>query len=102
MKVQNKAEILKLLSDNNNQLRSYGVMKVGLFGSFISDNQNEDSDVDLLVEFDPKRKIFKNFMNISKFTEELFGRNVEIVTPQSLSPYIAPSVHKEIEYVQTT
>jgi len=102
MKVQSKEEILKLLSENNNQLKVYGVTKIGLFGSFIPGEQNDNSDVDLLVEFDPKKKTFKNFMKTVYFAEKLLGREVEIVTPQSLSPYIAPYIQREIEYVQTT
>ncbi len=101
MKVQNKEEILKLLTENNLELKKFGVIRIGLFGSFISDEQRDDSDVDLLVEFEPEKKSFKNFMETANLTEKLFGRKVEIVTPQSLSPYIEPYVRREVKYVQT-
>jgi predicted nucleotidyltransferase len=39
---------------------------------------------------------FDNFMNLAFFLEELFGRRVELVTPDSLSPSTAPYVEKEV------
>jgi uncharacterized protein len=44
---------------------------------------SDKSDVDLLVEFIPELKTFDNFMELSFFLEELLGRKVELVTPQS-------------------
>jgi predicted nucleotidyltransferase len=57
------------------------------------------SDIDLLVEFEPGKKTFDNFMNLSFYLEELLGRKVDILTPQSLSKYIGPHILREAEYV---
>src|SRR5262249_50632395 len=61
---------------------------MGLFGSFLREQQGHDSDVDMLVEFEPGRKTFDAFMQLACFLESLFGRRVELVTPESFSPYI--------------
>ncbi len=73
--------------------------KLGLFGSFIRDRQGADSDVDLLVEFEPGHKTFDAFIQLAFFLETLFERPVELVTPESLSPYIGPRILGEVENV---
>ena len=62
-----KAEILKRLRQNQTSLQAYGVTQVGLFGSFVRDEANEESDIDLLVDFEPEQKNFLNFMELSFF-----------------------------------
>ncbi len=57
------------------------------------------SDVDIYVEFAPDAHTFDNFMEPSFFLEELLGRRVELVTPESLSPHIGPHILKEVERV---
>lgn len=99
IKVQNKQSLFSLLKANHQRLRSFGVLKLSVFGSFITEELHADSDVDLLVEFDPKQKTYDNFMELSFFLEDLLGRNVEIVTPQSLSKFIGPHILKQAEYV---
>lgn len=94
-----KQDIILLLNGNRAQLAKYGVAKLGLFGSFVRNEQRADSDVDLLVEFRPDQKNFDNFMHLSFFLEELFDRPVELVTPESLSPYLGPKILKTVEYV---
>ena len=97
--VTQKNEILTRLQENAAQLETFGVSKMGLFGSFVREQQQANSDIDLFVEFQASLKTFDNFMGLSFFLEELLGHRVEIVTPESLSPYIGPHILKEIEYV---
>lgn len=97
--VKTKAMALTLLEEHRDTLRFFGVKKLGLFGSFARENQRVDSDVDLLVEFEQGKKTFDNFMELSFFLEDLLKRRVELVTPESLSPYIGPHIMKEVEYV---
>lgn len=99
--ISNKQDIVNSLRENECHLRTFGVQRIGLFGSFVREQQNETSDVDLLVEFDTAQKTFDNFMALSFFLEDLLDRPVEIVTPESLSPHIGPHILKEIEYVTT-
>ena len=76
-----------------------GVVRLGLFGSFARDEANEDSDVDLLVEFVPGGKRFDRFLALADLLEEDLGRHVELVTPESLSRYIGPHILREVRYV---
>lgn len=100
MRVQNKEDILLQLRKNREILRNFGLEQIGLFGSFVKDEQNRNSDVDLLVKFDRRKKTFRNFIGLAAYIESLLGRKVEVVTPESLSPYIAPYIKGETEYVQ--
>jgi predicted nucleotidyltransferase len=97
--VQNKRTLITLLKANGQKLRSYGVANLSVFGSFINGKPSPESDVDLLVDFDPNKKTYDNFMDLSFFLEDLLGRKVELVTPQSLSKYIGPHILKEAENV---
>lgn len=98
MAVQTKAELFAQLRACQPRLRELGVMRYGVFGSFVRDEANAESDVDLLVQFEPKEKTFDNFMELGFFPEDLLGRRVEIVTPEYLSPYIGPHILREVEY----
>ena len=81
------------------ELRALGVERLGLFGSFYRDEASAESDVDILVEFIPGRKSFDNFMLLADRLESVLGRQVELVTRESLSPYIGPRILAATEYV---
>jgi predicted nucleotidyltransferase len=88
----NVIDILK--SHEREMKKRFGIKRIGLFGSFARGEQKDASDVDILVEFE--EPTFDNFINLAFFLEDLFSRRVELVTPDSLSPYIAPYVEKEV------
>jgi uncharacterized protein len=94
-----KQEIYQALRDHQERLVNMGVNRIGLFGSFVRDAANSESDIDLLIEFQVAQKSFEHFMELSFFLEELFQRRVELVTPESLSPHIGPHILREVEYV---
>jgi len=94
-----KEDIIKLLRDSKAKLSSLGVKSIGLFGSFVRGDASSQSDVDILVEFDHDKRTYDNFIDTCFLLEELLRRKVELVTVDSLSPYIKPYVLKEIEYV---
>jgi predicted nucleotidyltransferase len=97
--VQNKEEIIQRLQAARTQLSLLGVNSIGLFGSFAKGRQTAISDVDILVEFAPEKHSFDNFMELSFLLGDILGRKVEIVTPESLSPYIGPYILREVELV---
>ena len=97
--VGSKADVLKVFTANHAQLTTFGVRRLGLFGSFGRDEGRSNSDVDLLVEFADGHKTFDNFMALSFWLEDALGRQVELVTLESLSPYIGPHILEEVEYV---
>jgi predicted nucleotidyltransferase len=97
--VQTKTKALSLIEQYQDKIKALGVKRLGLFGSFARDEQDTESDIDFLVEFHQGKKTFDNFMRLSFFLEDLFKRRVELVTAESLSPYIGPHIMDEVEYV---
>ena len=86
---------LKLLKEHENEIkRRFGVKRIGIFGSHARGAEKETSDVDVLVEF--TKPSFDNFMDLAFFLEDLFGKEVDLVTTKGLSPYVAPFVEREV------
>jgi predicted nucleotidyltransferase len=81
------------------EITSLGVRRLALFGSVVRNEARPDSDVDVLVEFDPARKTFDNFLALSELLERLLDHPVELVTTEALSPYIGPHILSEAEDV---
>jgi predicted nucleotidyltransferase len=96
--MKTKQDVLKILHQNRERLRGFGVERIGLFGSFVREEQHPDSDIDLLVEFAAEQKTFDAFMDLVFFLEEILQHKVELVTVESLSPYLGPHILKEVEY----
>ncbi|MBI1877664.1 MAG: nucleotidyltransferase family protein [Chloroflexi bacterium] len=97
--VQTKKDILSLIRANQDKIKIFGVRKLGLFGSFIHDQQHDESDIDLLVEFEPGQKTFDNFIQLSFLLEDILEHPVELVTVESLSPYLRLHIIQEVEYM---
>jgi predicted nucleotidyltransferase len=55
------------------QIRAFGVKRLGVIGSFVREPQDGESDVHILVEFEPGRKTFDNFIHLDFFLEDLFN-----------------------------
>ena len=92
--------ILQLIRSNRSKIGGYGVKKLGLFGSFLRGDHTLQSDVDLLVEFDSGKKNYHNFIHLAFLCEDLFQRKVDLLTPESVSPYLKSAILKETHYVQ--
>ncbi len=75
-------------------LQKYGVKRAELFGSIVRREMKEDSDIDILVEFEEGRSLL-DLVGLKLELEELLGREVDIVTYRSLHPLIKEEVFKE-------
>jgi len=91
--------VFKILKENQDKILNCGIKKIGLFGSYIRNEQKKESDIDFLVEFYKGKKNYRNFIAISELMEKLFNKKIDIVTKESLSPYIGPYIKKEVQYV---
>ena len=96
---QTKRDIISVLQENQDKIKALGVKKLGLFGSVVREQQRSDSDIDLLVEFQPGQKTFDNFIQLSFLLEDVLNRPIELVTTESLSPYLSPYIIEEVEDV---
>ena len=97
-----KNEIIALLRKELPCLKTFfGVKRIGIFGSYSKYVQKEDSDVDLIVEFE--RPIGLKFFELSEYLEKLIGKKVDILTPcryQSIRvKEVAENIKKNIVYI---
>lgn len=94
-----KEDILVRLRAYKPALSKLGVIAVGLFGSYVRNEQSADSDIDLLIDFEPERESFDNFMAACDLFEDMFKpEKIEVITKGGLSPYIGPEILKSVVY----
>jgi uncharacterized protein len=95
----NLKEIKKILNAQKPFLHEkYKVAEIGVFGSFVRNEQREDSDVDILVDFHGKIDLF-DLLDLEEYLVALFGRKVDLVTRKSLKPYIGKHILAEVETI---
>ena len=76
--------------------RQFCVKKIGVFGSYARNEQKDDSDIDILVEF--YRPVGFQFINLKIFLEEILNKKVDLVTPNALKPQIKENILREVSY----
>lgn len=92
-----RQEIENIIKNNIPYLKQkYGVKKIGLFGSFVCNDETINSDVDILVEFE--RSIGWDFFDLQDFLELKLGTKVDLVTPLALKPRMKDKVLKEVVF----
>ena len=84
---------------NREKILSFGVDRLGLFGSFVRNEMNAESDVDFLVEFKKGKKSYDNLFDLHEILSGLTQRKVEVVTKKGLSKYFGHRILEETEYV---
>jgi predicted nucleotidyltransferase len=94
-RVTTRADVLDALTAERSRLRALGVADLRIFGSFARDEAKPDSDLDVLVGFQPGRKSYDTFLDLSECLEEITGRPVELLTREGLSPYLGPLILRE-------
>ena len=94
-------DIKKILKQSKEELRKkYGVVEIGIFGSYVRSEQYKNSDLDILVEFEPDPKIdLINFIELENYMSELLGIKVDLVIKSVLKPRIGRQILKETVYL---
>jgi predicted nucleotidyltransferase len=97
--IQHRKEIIARLTAIEADILKLGVRRLSLFGSVRRDEATPSSDIDILVEFDPTRKTYDAFLDLTDLLEQTLGGPVDVVTTEALSPYIGPHIVAEAEDV---
>ena len=93
-------EVKKLLKGYKELLNvKFGVKEIGIFGSYARSEQEEQSDIDILVEFKNGYKTFDNYMDLKDFLEDLLGIDVDLVVKTALKPRLKEVILQEVVYV---
>jgi predicted nucleotidyltransferase len=100
--VLTKEEIITILKKELPYLKAiFGVKRIGIFGSFAKGIQKEESDLDLVIEFE--KPIGLKFVELSDYIESKLGKKVDILTPAGIKSIrikkVAEDIKKSIVYV---
>ncbi|MBN4072141.1 nucleotidyltransferase family protein [Flavobacteriales bacterium AH-315-E23] len=90
--IKNKLRQIKpLLADK------YHVSQIGYFGSYVTGDQDENSDVDILVEF--SKPIGWGFFTLEKYLENILDTKVDLVTKNALNKQLKEIILKQVQYI---
>lgn len=93
-----KKEILKKLEENKKRIERYGIKKIGVFGSYVRDEQKKKSDIDIIVEFEEDKISFDNYIHLKFFIEDLLKKKIDLVIVDDIKPRLKPYILKEVKY----
>lgn len=74
--------------------KEFRVKKIGLFGSFAKGKPEEESDIDIVVEFE--KSIGLAFMDLADYLENVFNKKVDILTPEGIRSIRVEKIAQEI------
>ena len=95
----NRQDILDRLRENKGALRERGVIHAALFGSRASGDNRADSDTDIMIEVDPAAHItVYDYVGLKEYVASLFEGPVDVVSRDSLKPYVRPAATAEAVY----
>ncbi len=98
---QNRHPVIRHLNDVVPTIKNtFGVTRIGIFGSVVRGDETGKSDVDILVELTEGYKTLKNFVALADYLEALLSRKVDLVTVDGLDPYVRPYVENEVVWAQ--
>ncbi len=93
--------ILSYLKDNKDRLiNDYHLTKIGLFGSMARGEQNDSSDIDLAIEFEPNTPdLYSLKLKLKEEIQSRFDRQVDICRIKYIKPIFKTQIQSEIQYV---
>jgi len=93
-----KSEILSKLKELKPILhKDFSVKEIGLFGSFSTNSNSADSDIDLLIELE--KPIGWKFFTLEIYLEKVFNRKIDLVTKNALKNQLKETILKQVHYV---
>jgi predicted nucleotidyltransferase len=92
-----KSEIMEFLSSRHDEMKTlFSVRRIGLFGSYLNEDAGEESDVDIVVEFDMPS--FDHYMDLKFYLESHFRKKVDLVIADTIKPRLRPIISQQVMY----
>ena len=92
-----RQDIERILKEQKGYLsEKFFVEKIGIFGSYSRDEQTENSDIDILVEF--SRPVGFEFLDLKEYLESIFEKPVDLVTTNALKPLVKDNIMNEVQF----
>jgi len=100
--MHSKQDILQFISVNRTYLRErFHIVKIGLFGSYARGEQNKQSDIDLIVDFEKNTpELYELKLQIKQFFKDKFDIEVDICRERYLKPHFRKRIENEAIYVE--
>ncbi len=95
----NKTEIKQKLSTLTELFNTYHISRIGIFGSFVHNTQNEKSDIDLIVDFKEPVDLFA-YANLTDKLSQTMHQKVDMVTINGLKPALRNKILSEVEWIE--
>jgi len=76
-------------------ISEYGIKRIGLFGSYSKNKQTEESDIDIVAEFE--KPIGLKFVEFSEYLEKILGKKTDVLTPEGIKGITIKSISEDIE-----
>jgi len=96
--MKTKADIQETLSRHKSRLfRDYPIKSMAIFGSYTRKQQNEDSDLDILIDCSPTIGI--RFVDLAEELEEITGLKVDLVSKNGIKDKYLKSIDSDLTYV---
>jgi len=100
MKVKTLEDIIgPLLKKKQFFYENFGVVRMGVFGSFVQGTQKDTSDIDIVVELEKEKKNLHNFLKLKRLLESEFERSVDLGFEHTLKPVVRAKLKGKITYV---
>ena len=91
----NKEEIFEKITK---ELNKQGASKIAVFGSYARGEEKQDSDIDVLVEFSPRKSLLE-FVRIERELSEALGIKVDLLTEKAISPYLIDDIKRQMKVI---
>ncbi|MDO8445704.1 MAG: nucleotidyltransferase family protein [Deltaproteobacteria bacterium] len=92
--------ISEVLRENKQNLQSqFHVTQIGVFGSYLRGEETEESDIDILVEFEKGHKDLFNYLHLKNYLEGIFGKGVDLVIKEAVKPKLKDVILGQVRYV---
>ena len=91
----NKEEIFEKITK---ELNKQGASKIAVFGSYARGEEKTESDIDVLVEFSPRKSLLE-FVRIERELSEALGIKVDLLTEKAISPYLIDEIKRQMKII---
>jgi predicted nucleotidyltransferase len=92
-------QALRTLRNAEPELRAKGVCHAAIFGSTARGEQRADSDVDILIDFDPAARVtIYDYVAVKDDIAALFEQQVDVVDREGLKPHLRQPVARDLVY----
>jgi predicted nucleotidyltransferase len=91
-------ELKEILTQHKEVLKEkFKVKNIAIFGSYVRGEQNQESDIDILVEF--QEPVGFLFIHLADYLEEILGVRVDLLTPDAIKPNRQRYIMEDLVYV---